>query len=164
MKFNCSYCGCEGEKSTSHYNRAIKTSPNLYCSQTCFGLDRRKSVEEKKRVKSVYDKKLRQDPVYVEKRKAMAHEWFKLHYAANPEMYRKRRQDKYPKHLEYLRTPEYKAWKKDYDERFLANKHYGDFAEAAIALKRIEAELESQAIKLANGITFNKSTQQRKRK
>lgn len=160
IEFICPTCKKEAEKYVGHYNRSKSIGAPVYCSRECAGIGRRKTIEEKKRARAEYDKKLSQTP----ERKAKEAEYFQKSYKANPEKYRQWRKDRYVYHLKYLQTPEYKAWKKDYDERYLATKHYGEFAEAAIVLKKIEAEVESKAIKAANGITFNKSSQQRKRK
>lgn len=166
VKFICPVCKKESEKYVGHYNRSKSIGAPVYCDRICAGIGRRdnKTTEQKKQEKAEYDKKLRSDEAYSAKKKITQHEWFTRDYSENPAKYKKRREDKYPKHLQYLSTPKYKAWKKGYDEKFRANKLYGEFAEASIVLTRIEAELESKSIKQANGITFNKSTQQRKRK
>ncbi len=160
IKFICPTCQKEAEKNVGHFNRSNSIGAPVYCSRVCAGIARRKTIEEKRRIKAKYDKKIAKTP----ERKKKQHEYYRKDYVANPEKYREIRKKKYPTHLKNLQKPEYKACKKDYDETYRANKMYGDFAEAAIVLKRIEAEIESKAIKLANGITFNKSTQQRKRK
>jgi ribosomal protein L24E len=161
MTITCSYCGSECEKSVGHVNRARKVGLNLFCNKKCAGLSRRveKSEEEKKRLKAEYDKVYRATNPTLKKRKADYH---KANY--NAEKQRNYNKTRYPKHLEYLRRPEYKNYKKQYDELYRAKKLYGEFADAAIALKNLEDELESKQIKLENGIYFNKSTQQRKRK
>lgn len=164
VKFVCPICKNKSKKYVGHYNRSKSIGAPVYCSRECAGIGRRdgKTIEQKKKEKSEYDKNYRRN--YSDEIKAEKAAKFKIDYANNPEKYRKERERRYPEHLKYISTPEYKAWKKDYDERHLANKQYGDFAEAAIVLKRIEIELESKAIKAANGIIFNKSSQQRKRK
>lgn len=164
IKFICPICKKESEKYVGHFNRSNSIGAPVYCGRICAGIGRRdnKTVEQKKKEKAEYDKKFRTfyyDTIKDKKAKA-----FKIDYAANPEKYKKERQRRYPEHLKYLQRPEYKAWKKDYDEKFRANKLYGEFAEASIILTKVERELESKAIKAANGITFNKSSQQRKRK
>ncbi|MGS7457682.1 hypothetical protein, partial [Mycobacterium tuberculosis] len=50
-----------------------------------------------------------------------------------------------PKHIEYCRRPEYRAWKRGYDRRYRAKKHYGPFWESALTLVEIEAEVLSRA-------------------
>lgn len=160
VKVTCKQCGSEIEKFIGHVNRANKMGMGLFCNRTCFGLNRRKSIEEKKAVKAAYDKKIYNTPERQDARKR----YFKKSYENNPEKYRAIRKAKYPKHLEYLRTPEYKAWKKEYDRNYLAKKDYGAFAEAAILLKELEEYLltiRPDGIKFQMGIT-NK-TQKRKR-
>ena len=159
IDFTCPTCNIPSKKYIGHYNRSTSIGAPVYCSRECAGVGRRKTIEEKKRVKAEYDKKIAKTP----ERKQKQHEYFVKDYKANPEKYKKERQRRYAEHLKYLQRPDYKEWKKNYDEQYLAKKHYGDFAEAAIVLKRIENELDSQQIKLDTGITFNKSSKQRKR-
>ncbi len=162
IKFNCPHCGIETEQPTGYYNAAIKRGGNIYCSRKCGGLSRRTSTEQKKQVKKDYDKKYRADNL--ESKKIKAHEYFKKDYAANPEKYRAIRKAKYKKHLEYLQTPEYKEWKRNYDIKYLAKKNFGVFWESAILLTELENHLlkiRPDGIKFQMGIT-NK-TQNRKR-
>lgn len=156
----CPVCGVKYEKSIGHYNRAIKIGLRVFCSKICAGIGRRKTIEEKKAVKAAYDKK-----IYATKeRKEARARYFKKAYKANPEKYRDIRKKKYKKHLEYLRTPEYKAWKKKYDIKYRCNKEYGEYGEAAILLFELEKLLKNNMpteMKFQMGIT-NK-TQKRKR-
>ena len=156
----CPVCQNAFKKTLGHYNRAMKQGLNVYCNRTCAGIGRRTSVEEKKAVKAAYDKKIYNTPERQEARKR----YFQKSYKANPEKYKAIRKAKYPKHLEYLQNPKYKAWKKEYDKKHLAKKDYGAFAEAAILLKELEEYLltiRPDVIKFQMGIT-NK-TQKRKR-
>ena len=63
VKVKCAQCRRTFQKSVGAYNRAMKINSPLYCSQKCCGISRRKSVEEKKRLKKEwkkkYDRKLR---------------------------------------------------------------------------------------------------------
>jgi hypothetical protein len=160
IKFICPACGNEGEKSAGHYNRAIKMGCNVYCSRMCAGVGRRTSVEEKKKVKAVYDSKYRKQVSVKQKKR----DYFKRDYAANPDKYKKERQRRYLAHLEYLKTTEYKNWKQGYDKVYRAKKDFGEFSEAALILIELEKELDSKDIKYAYNITQNKSSQKRKRK
>lgn len=156
----CKVCGCEFNKSIGHYNRAIRCGLNVYCNRACAGIGRRTSVEEKKAVKAAYDKKIY---TTLERREARKR-YFKKAYLANPEKYKAIRQAKYPKHLEYLRSSKYKAWKKEYDKKYLSKKYYGAFSEAAILLSELELFLTQNMpseLKFQMGI-INKS-QKRKR-
>jgi len=161
MKLICPICNKEYEKSTGHYNRAVKLGANLYCSKTCFGLGRRgnKSTEQKKAEKAEYDKQYRY--YHREGIKQKKAEAFKKDYAANPEKYKEQRKKKMPKHVEYCRNPEYKAYKKEYDHKYRLEQRYGEFWEAASVLVALNNELDSKQIKYDNGI-INKS-QKRKR-
>lgn len=156
----CPVCKSEFKKRLGHYNRSKKDGLNVYCNRTCAGIGRRTSAEEKKAVKAAYDKKISNTP----ERKAARKRYFQKSYKTNPEKYKAIRKAKYPKHLEYLNNPKYKAWKKEYDKKYLAKKDYGAFAEAAILLKELEEHLlkiRPDGIKFQMGIT-NK-TQKRKR-
>lgn len=55
----------------------------------------------------------------------------------------RRREGEYEKHLEYLRTPEYRAKKRQYDEE-LRKAEYGEFAETWRLLLDLEKEIRSQ--------------------
>lgn len=160
LKIICPACGLEVEKDTSDVNRAKKAGLNIYCSRLCGGIGRRKTDAEKKTVKAAYDKKIRNTPKRRQKRK----EYFQKSYTNNPDKYKKIRQEKYKKHLEYLQSPRYKEWKKQYDLKYLAKKNYGVFWESALLLNELEEFLIKNApdgIKFQMGIT-NK-TQKRKR-
>ena len=89
--------------------------------------------------------------------------------ARNPELVRQRekrnRDMNKDRHAEYVRRPEYRKWKAQYDRQHRARKFYGPFAEAALTLFDLEAEISSRAtrteIYTANG-TLNKWTQRRR--
>ena len=55
----------------------------------------------------------------------------------------KERKKKMPKHVEYCRQPEYKAWKKKYDKH-RRSKKYGEFAEAHQLLVELTKEINRQ--------------------
>lgn len=160
VKVICNYCGCEVEKFIGHVNRAAKYGLNVYCNRTCAGIGRRTSAEEKKSVKAAYDKKIYNTPERQEARKR----YFKKSYNANPEKYKAIRKAKYKKHLEYLRTPEYKEWKKEYDLKYRANKEYGEYGECAVLLIELERLLNKQMpaeLKFQMGITNKKQKRNR---
>lgn len=161
MKAICNYCGKEFEKTAGHLNRARKLGVPVYCDKTHAGLGRRhnRTKEESKKLKAEYDKRYRYyHRKGIKEKKAAA---FKKDYAENPEKYKEQRRKKYPKHLEYLRTPEYKKWKKEYDLKYHAQKKYGKFWESGVALRKIENELDRHEANMSNQ-TYNKS-QKRKR-
>ena len=161
MIVKCSYCGKENDISTSKVNRAKKAGLNLYCNKKCAGLARRsnKTEAQKKQEKRIYDQEYRKKNIESIKQKKK--EYFKRHYAENPEHYRKQRKKRYPKHLEYLITPEYKEYKKQYDRKYHAKKNYGEYWESQILIEDIKAEYENRVVKQSNNL-INKS-QKRKR-
>lgn len=156
----CNVCGGTFEKSLGHYNRAMKHGLNVYCNRTCGGIGRRKSEEEKKRVKAEYDKKIYNTIERKEARKR----YYKKSYQNNPEKYREIRKKRYKKHLQYLRNPEYKKWKKEYDKKYLAKKNYGIFHESFIILSELELFLKQNMpdeLKFQMGITNKKQKRER---
>lgn len=160
----CPVCGEKFSRRLAYYKVAQRKGLNSYCSKKCSGIGRRdgKTVEQKKKEKAEYDKKFRYyHKDGIKQRKAAA---FKIDYAANPEKYREQRKKRYPKHLEYLRTPEYKAWKKEYDLKYLAKKDYGAFSEAAILLSELEKFLvQNMPSELRFQMGITNKTQKRKR-
>lgn len=153
-------CSKPFDISTGHYNRAMKVSGVVYCCREHARIARRKTTDEKKATKALYDKTISVTPERKQKQK----EYYKKAYLANPEKYKQIRKNQYSKHLEYLRTPEYKEWKQKYDRKHLAKKHFGVFWEAALLLNDLEEFLitnSPEGMKFSMGIT-NKN-QKRKR-
>lgn len=166
IKFQCNYCGKTSEKHSGHINRSRSIGAPVYCNRTCAGLGRRtnETPEEKIEQKKWYDLFIRvsmtdderdlnafQDMVY-----------FQLDYAQNPDKYREERQRRMPSHVEYCRQPEYKEYKKGYDEQYRAKKDYGEFWECAIVLKNLDNEIDYRESKRQNKL-YHKSTTKRKR-
>lgn len=131
----------------------------MFCRQTCFGLSRRKNLtaEQKKKIKAEYDDRYKKRD-YVRKRRA---EYFIKDNKANPEKYKAQRKRRYKKHLEYLRNPEYRAWKQKYDLKYHAQKKYGEFYECGIILHELEKLIDRRITRQEND-NHNKS-QKRKR-
>lgn len=152
---NCAYCG---EQITKKIHKGCK---NAYCNRECSGLGRRnnKTEQQKKEEKRLYDIEYRNKNIESIKEKNKT--YFKKHYEANPEKYRQKRKDNYKRHLEYLNTPEYKAYKKEYDKKYRAKKQYGEFWESAIILQDIELQIDNREVKQQLNL-INKS-QKRKR-
>jgi hypothetical protein len=144
----CKYCGKEISKQVGHINRANKMGYGLYCNQTCSGLDRRTSIDDKKQVKAHYDKKLRQSEVYKWYRAFL----FQAQNSENPQKFINQRKRLYKKHLAYLQTDDYKKYKKQYDERFRATKKYGQFGEAALILFSIQKIVDNRRAKQDAGL------------
>ena len=166
MKVICAYCGKEFDKPTGEYNYSIKIGMKFYCSRKHSGLGRRtnETPEEKRAIKAWYDQFLNismtEDERELEELQRMV--YFQWDYARNPEKHKERRRDRMAAHLEYCRQPEYKEWKKGYDELYRAKKDYGDWWESAIALKNLDKEIDYRESKKQNKI-YNKSTSKRKR-
>ena len=151
----CAYCGNEINK------KVHKGCKNAYCSRECSGLARRKNKTEqqKKAEKRLYDAlyRIRNKPI-LQIKKA---EYFKKDYSENPEKYKAIRRKRYKQHLEYLNTPEYKAYKKEYDRKYRAKKYYGEYWESNLLLQDIELQIDNREVKQQLNL-INKS-QKRKR-
>jgi len=144
-------------------NRAKKLGSPIYCGKECAGRRRRveKTAEQKKEEKRLYDKKRREENA--ERIKAEKAAYFKRTY--DPEKAAIKRKENMPKHVEYCQRPEYKAWKQQYDKQYLARKQFGEFWEAALALRSIEQEISERISETDLAVqkgTLNKS-QTRKR-
>lgn len=161
----CPQCGVEFEATTGALNRALTIGAPLYCGRECAGLARRlknpPTAAERKEAKRIYDARRRIEKA--DEIRAKKREYFKRTY--DPEKAAEERKEKMPRHIEYCRRPEYKAWKRDYDKRHLAKKKFGEFAEAALMLQDIEREIDQQATRYeiyrTNG-TLNKAQTRRR--
>lgn len=155
----CHYCNKEIHKHPSSVNRAVKMGLNLYCNRKCSGLGRRKekSIDQKKADKAEYDRQ------YREKNSSKIREKKKAYEASERgRAMQKRNREKFKKfHLEYCRTPEYRAWKKKYDHSYKYKLAYGEFHEAAELLYKLEYEIDKRLTRQENNL-HNKS-QKRKR-
>jgi hypothetical protein len=167
VKLICPQCSVEFDRNTGHVNRSLKIGAPLYCGLACAGLARRlkvpKTDEQKRAEKSEYDRKRREEHGIDLRAKKMA-----AYYAdhernlARAKEYRKIRM---PKHVEYCRRPEYRAYKHEYDIK-RNSQEYADFAEAWRLLIELEKEIRSQASayerRVANGY-YLRSAQKRRR-
>jgi len=114
MNLICPICSKEYEKSTGHYNRAVKLGAKLYCSKPCSSIGRKlqsdkhlKTPEQLKTEKADYDKKYRyynKEGIKIKKAEA-----FKKDYAENPEKYKEIRKKRMPEHIIYCRLPKARA-------------------------------------------------------
>lgn len=148
VKVRCDHCGKWVQKNLGHANRARKQKARMFCNQKCFGLFWRdnKTVKQKKAEKAVYDLAYRKKN---RKRLKKIHaEYFRKDYAANPEKYREIRKKRMSKHVEYCRQDSYRRKKKKYDEQRVAALKYGDYAEAAIILKKLESLIDRQQARI----------------
>lgn len=94
---------------------------------------------EKRAAKAVYDREYRRKNRAMLKRKKAA--YFKRTY--DPVKAAIKRKKTMPRHVEYCRRPEYKAWKKEYDKR-RRSKDFGEFAAAHNALLDLLEEIRRQ--------------------
>ena len=74
-------------------------------------------------------KKAAYDKIYREKNKELIKEKKRAYNKtkAGREMQKRSRDKRKQQHLEYCRTDKYKAYKKEYDKKYLAKKKYGEF-------------------------------------
>jgi hypothetical protein len=169
MKLICCYCKKEftvKESNRGSRLRSIRLGLSIYCGRTCFGIASRtnETPEEKKVYKQWYDLFIRESMEEDERilKSLQSLVLFHLDYRANPDKYKAERKRRMADHIEYCRQPEYKEYKKGYDEQYRAKKHFGDYWEAAIALKNLDKEIDYRESKRQNKI-YNKSTTKRKR-
>lgn len=155
----CPKCTCDFEIRKAYWTKAQQIGSPNYCSKTCAGLARRsgKSEEQKKQEKSEYDRLYRE--IDKQTKKIKRAEYFQKTY--DPAKAAIKRKERMPKHVEYCRRPEYREYKKGYDENYRAKKNYGSFWESAIILKHIENIVDNRLGKNDNNL-INKS-QKRKR-
>ena len=161
--FVCCNCEKQGLKSTGHVNRALKLNKRLFCNKQChyeFYRKNKKSLVQRKEEKRLYDIEYRRKNLAeIKAKKAI---YMKKDYDANPEKYRARRKTKQPKHNEYCRRPEYRKYKKEYDQEYRNKKMYGEFWEAGVMLTKldnfIETKMSNYEIRLKNK-TLNKALQ-----
>jgi hypothetical protein len=162
MKIRCAHCRKPSDKRSCDVRRAREAGLNIYCNRHCAGLGRRsdKTKAQKVAEKREYDAAYRQKNLTT--LKAKKREYFKRTY--DPVKAAVERKKRMPRHVEYCRRPEYKAWKREYDRRYRAAE-FGEFAEAymlTIDLNReIKGRMTNEEIAHSNG-TQNK-TQRRRR-
>jgi len=160
--FTCAGCGALSWTASGAFNRARKIGAPLYCDRTCAGMGRRngKTAAQKKEGKRLYDIEYRKQNAARLKGKKR-----RYHLATyDPEKARIVRKASMPRHVEYCRRPEYRAWKRTYDlDRRAAE--YGPFAEAykdALTLAReIRARVTDTQVRIENG-TINKAQERRR--
>lgn len=163
IKFKCAHCGNMNQTWPSAFNRARREGANLYCDKVCSGLGRRKGKTkiQLKAEKASYDVQYRIDNLdKIRTDKAARH---KRIY--DPVQAAIERKEKMPRHVEYCRQPEYRAWKQGYDKSYRAIREYGPFADAFLTLQTVEAEIKTRAtdyeIRMANE-TINKITKRKR--
>lgn len=154
----CPHCGNSAEKQNNYLNRAKKVGMKVFCSIECSYKGRRigRSLEEKKVLKSEYDREFRKKNA--ERIKEKKHEYFVRTY--NPEKASIERKKRMHKHIEYCRQPEYKEKKKEYDQVRRAKLRYGEFWESIILVLKIKTMYDTKSARQDNGV--NNKTQKRK--
>jgi len=169
MELICCYCNKSftvKDNNIGQRKKSIRLGLHIYCNRTCAGLGRRtnESPELKREIKTWYDLFIRASRTEDEYWLNYLQTAFSFHfdYAASPDKYKRIRKEKQASHNEYCRQPEYKQWKKGYDEQYRAKKDYGDWWEAAIALKNLDKEIDYRESKRQNKLYY-KSTTKRKR-
>ncbi len=161
--FICAHCGKESSRRNSDVNRAIRKNAPLFCGKVCFGLSRRQQKTKAERVeeKRLYDIQYREKNRKLLKAKKAA--YFQRTY--DPAQAAVKRKERMPRHVEYCRRPEYRAWKREYDRQYRALRDYGEFSDCFLLIQDIRAECLSQQsdyeIRFAKGRVA--MTQQRKR-
>jgi hypothetical protein len=157
----CGFCGAIVPQSQSSINRALREGKPLYCDRTCSGTARRTPPDQKKEAKRIYDARRRVEKVAEISAKKAAY----YQRTRNPAKERERRAANMPRHIEYCRRPEYRAYKADYDRQLRANE-YGEYAETYLLLLDLEREIRSRATQYerlkARGY-YTRSAQQRRR-
>lgn len=162
-KISCSWCGKQTSYETGHINRAKKNGNKLYCGKECSGFGRRsdKDVAAKKEAKRLYDIAYRAKNKELLKVKKEAYYQTPAGRATQ-----KRNRDKMKEcHRQYIKTPEYRAWKREYDRKYLGKKQYGEFWEAYILINDLDREINSRIsdydCRVLNG-TLNKRLKRRR--
>lgn len=160
IQLRCEWCGAPVVRLLASWK---KTGPHAFCDRKCFSANRviERTVAQKKADKAAYDREYRvKNRRRIKRRKA---EHFQRTY--DPEKAAIDRQKRMPRHIEYCRQPEYRKWKKKYDSGYRAKKHFGEFADCAELLAKLEktvaARMTDYEIRLNQG-TLNK-IQKRKR-
>lgn len=159
IKCTCHHCKKDFEKQVSDYNVSIRLGINIYCSRECSGLGRRhnKTKDQKKEEKRLYDHEYRAKNL--ETIKARKKEYFKRTY--DPVQAAIDRKPRIKAHIERLRNPKYRAYKKLYDKKYLAKKNFGDFWESALLVEEIVNEYDNREVKLSNNL-IGKTTKRKR--
>lgn len=157
----CEYCGVKVKQSQSNIRRAIREHKPLYCDRACAGLARRVSLEQKKDQKRIYDAQRRVD--LADEISAQRAAYYQR--TRDPAKERARRAAHMDRHVEYCRQPEYRAYKKDYDQQRSAQQ-YGEYADAYLLLVDLEREIRSRSThyeRLKARGYYTRTAQQRRR-
>lgn len=163
VTITCPQCGAKAIKATGSVNRSRRAGAPVYCSRSCAGLARRsdRSEAQRRADKAAYDKEYRKKNRAVLKAKKAA--YFQATYDPIKAAIERKKRSEY--HKEYCRSPEYRAWKREYDRQYRAKKEYGEYADCFLLAMDIRSECLQQAsdyqIRLDAG-TLNKSAQRKR--
>ena len=162
VKFTCAWCGALSWTSPGAFNRAQKINAPLYCDRECAGMGRRKG----KTTAQLKEEKRAYDIAYRAKNQALLKKKKRRYHLAtyDPEKAAVVRRANMPRHVEYCRRPEYRAYKNEYDRNKRAAE-YGPLAEAyklSLTLQReIRSRIAAKESRIENG-TFNKARERRR--
>jgi hypothetical protein len=116
---------------------------------------------EKRASKKAYDANRRKE-LSVEIKAAKADYYQRTR---DPAKESEKRKERMPRHVEYCRRPEYRAWKAKYDQEYRAKQEFGEFWESAILALEIRREClalsDDTEIRRQAG-TLNKHQQRRR--
>jgi hypothetical protein len=160
--FTCAWCGALSWTAQGAFTRDRKISAPLYCDRECAGMGRRKdkTAAQLKEEKRLYDVAYRAKNAALLKKKKR-----RYHLATyDPEKAAVVRKLNMPRHVDYCRRPEYRAWKKEYDQNLRAAE-YGPFAEAyrfaLILAREIRVRETATQVRIEND-TINKAQERRR--
>ena len=159
----CPQCLVTFEAEAGAVNRARKVGSPKYCGRVCSGHARQKhkTADHRRAKKAEYDR-ARRDKLADRLKREKAEYYQRTKDPVKEAAIRKKRM---PKHVEYCRRPEYRAWKKDYDKAFRAKKEFGEFWEAGILALEIRKTCldlsDDTEIRRQKG-TLNKKANRRK--
>lgn len=145
MRIVCEREGCSKTRDlpTGHLNRSRAQGNRLFCSRKCAGIARRKPPKtdaQKKEEKRLYDQAYRMKNRAVLKAKKSA--YFQRTY--DPVKAAAERKKRMPYHVEYCRTPEYRAKKHVYDTRRYHEKTFGPLADVSLLLKDLVSNINER--------------------
>lgn len=143
MKLLCAHCRKPHRRCVGAINRAAKDGLPLFCNRKCAGLARRKPKKPKaQRVaeKRLYDMAYRKKNAASMRVKKAA--YFQRTY--DPRKAAVVRKARMHLHVQYCRQPRYKAWKREYDQKY-RDSEYGAFAEVARLAINLNREIKMRA-------------------
>ncbi len=178
VTFACQHCGSDTTKTTSAYNRAMRLGRGVYCDRRCAGMARRTGTDrtsaEWRASKAAYDRERRArlgEALREKKRQA--------YWANHEDNLRRQREARAARMADpealrayreaqrrcYMR-PKYREQKRQSDRRYRAERDYGGWADAHVALMDLmdavrEREPEHHRRAIAKGNVNKKTNRQR---